>query len=101
MSLVIDSPQWALVGRNIDPRSSLDARNVYLGLVADKVNPYRNQNLHHSVWPILFVIFNLLPWLASPEFFIAVTLVMLGARAPLAEAFDDMLQPLVCDLHKL
>lgn len=101
MRSVIDSPQRASVGRDIDPAFARDARNVYLGLVADGVNPYGNQNFNHSMWPILIVIFNLPPWLASRKFFVALTLIMLGARAPIVEAFDFMLQPSVCDLLKL
>jgi hypothetical protein len=68
MRSVVDSEQWASV-KDIDPNFVNDDRNLYLGLVGDGVNPYGNQSVRHSSWPLLVVIYNLPPWLATRKFF--------------------------------
>lgn len=62
--------------------------NLYMGLVVDGVNPYGNEDLKHSMWPILVVIFILPPWLATRKFFVLLTLLILGKKAPSETTFD-------------
>jgi hypothetical protein len=51
---------------------------MYLGMVVDGVNPFGNQNLRHSTWPVLTVLYNLLPWLVARRFFILLSLIIPG-----------------------
>ena len=100
MRSVVDSPHWATVGE-IDPVFKREDRNLYLGLVADGVNPYRNQSTNYSMWPVLLVIYNLPPWLVTKFFFVSLSLLISGENAPSGEAFDVYLGPLVRDLLQL
>ena len=77
MRSVIDSPQWASVA-NIDPLFPTKDTNVYMGLVGDGVNPFGNQSVRHSSWPILIVLYNLPPWLATRKFFVSLSLIIPG-----------------------
>nr|GEU46401.1 hypothetical protein [Tanacetum cinerariifolium] len=63
-----DSQAW----RTIDEKFSKiakDPRNLRLGISADGVD-VNTGNRHHSVWPILSVIYNLPPWLCIKRKFI-------------------------------
>ncbi|GJY33251.1 hypothetical protein Tco_0417720 [Tanacetum coccineum] len=44
------------------PKIAEDTRNLRLGISADGVD-VNTRNKHHSVWPVLTVIYNLPPWL--------------------------------------
>jgi hypothetical protein len=44
-------------------------RNVKLGMVLDGVNPFSNQSLNHSTWPVVMLNYNLPPWLVTKRFF--------------------------------
>ena len=100
MRSVVDSPHWAAVGE-IDPVFKREDRNLYLGLVADGVNPYGNQSTNYSMWPVLLVIYNLPPWLVTKKKFVSLSLLIPGEKAPSGEAFDVYLGPLVRDLLQL
>jgi len=77
MRSAVDSLQWAAV-KDIDPNFVEEDRNVYLGLVGDGVNPFGNQSVKHSTWPLLVVIYNLPPWLATRKFFVSLTMIFPG-----------------------
>lgn len=100
MRSAVDSPQWAAVER-IDPTFKEEDNNVYMGLVADGVNPFGNQSSRYSMWPVLLVTYNLPPWLVSKKFFISLTLVIPGEKAPSPQSFDVFIAPLVRDLVRL
>jgi hypothetical protein len=76
MRYVLYSQQCSSV-REIDPTFSEKATNLYLGMAVDGVNPFGNQNLRHSTWPVLMVLYNL-PWLVARRFFISLSLVIPG-----------------------
>ena len=69
-----------------------------MGLIADGVNPFGNQSSKYSMWLVLLVLYNLLPWLVSKKFFISLALLIPGDKAPNGEAFDVFITPLVRDL---
>ena len=85
----------------IDPTFKQENRNLNLGMVANGVNFYGNQSTRYSMWPVLLVIYNLLLWFVAKKFFILLTLLILGEKAPKDEAFDVYMAPLVRDLLKL
>nr|GEV14520.1 hypothetical protein [Tanacetum cinerariifolium] len=58
-------PADSQASRTIDekfPKIAKDPRNLQLGISADGVD-VNTGNRHHSVWPVLSVIYNLPPWL--------------------------------------
>ncbi|KAJ9544721.1 hypothetical protein OSB04_024428 [Centaurea solstitialis] len=66
--------------RTIDnkfPEIANDPRNLRLGISADGVNVNRG-NKHHSVWPVLAVIYNLPPWLCMKRKCIMLSLLISG-----------------------
>ena len=100
MRSVIDSPQWAALD-NLPGNFGSAPTDLRLGLVADGICPYGNASSKHSTWPILVVIYNLPPWLASKKFFITLTILIPGEKAPTSETIDVFLRPLVEELKKL
>ena len=58
MCIVMDNEHYNDINYRY-PDFAEDPRNVQLGLVGDKVNPYGNQSNKHSTWPFLMVVNNL------------------------------------------
>ncbi|GJS90144.1 hypothetical protein Tco_0772780 [Tanacetum coccineum] len=56
-----DSQAWRTIDEKF-PEIAEDTRNLRLGISADGVD-VNTGNRHHSVWPVLTVIYNLPPWL--------------------------------------
>ncbi|GJR59971.1 hypothetical protein Tco_1502133 [Tanacetum coccineum] len=56
-----DSQAWRTIDEKF-PKIAKDTRNLRLGISADGVD-VNTGNRHHSVWPVLTVIYNLPPWL--------------------------------------
>ena len=100
MRSVIDSPQWAALN-NLPGGFGSAETDLRLGLVADGICPYGNASSKHSTWPILVVIYNLPPWLASKIFFITLAILIPGEKAPTSDTIDVFLRPLVDELLKL
>lgn len=100
MQSVVDSQQWAAVDR-IDSTFKEEANNLYMGMVANGVNPCGNQSTKYSMWPVLLVIYNLPPWLVSKKFFISLYFLIPGEKAPNGDAFDVFITPLVRDFLSL
>ncbi|GJZ43133.1 putative transposon, En/Spm-like protein [Tanacetum coccineum] len=86
--------------RTIDekfPKIAEDPRNLRLGISADGVD-VNTGNRHHSVWPVLTVIYNLPPWLCMKRKFIMLSVLISGYPG---NDIDVFLEPLVDDLHTL
>ncbi|GKD94170.1 hypothetical protein Tco_1374007, partial [Tanacetum coccineum] len=86
--------------RTIDekfPEIAEDTRNLQLGISADRVD-VNTRNRHHSVWPVLTVIYNLPPWLCMKRKFINLSILISGYPR---NDIDVFLEPLVDDLHTL
>ncbi|GJY58237.1 helitron helicase-like domain-containing protein, partial [Tanacetum coccineum] len=56
-----DSQAWRTIDEKF-PEIAKDPRNLWLGKLADGVD-VNSGTRHNSVWPVLFVIYNLPPWL--------------------------------------
>ncbi|GJX33266.1 hypothetical protein Tco_0243121 [Tanacetum coccineum] len=66
--------------RTIDkkfPKIVVDPRNLRLGISADGVD-VNSGTRHHSVWPVLPVIYNLPPWLCMKRKFIMLLVLISG-----------------------
>jgi hypothetical protein len=47
----------------LHPEFSADSRNMRLGLSSDGFNPFGNMSTSHSTWSVMFVPYNLSPWM--------------------------------------
>ena len=100
MHSVADSFQWREVNRMYPELKKL-SENLRLGLIADGVCPHGNQSSKHSTWIVLIAIYNFPPWLATKKFFLNLSLLIPGPRAPTSDTIDVYLRPLVRDLLHL
>nr|GEY90136.1 hypothetical protein [Tanacetum cinerariifolium] len=91
-----DSQAWRTIDEKF-PKIDEDPRNLRLGISADGVD-VKTENRHHSVWPVLTVIYNLPLWLCMKRMFIMLSVLILGY---LGNDIDVFLEPLVDDLHTL
>ncbi|GKB34251.1 putative transposase-associated domain-containing protein, partial [Tanacetum coccineum] len=81
----------------VTPEIAKDTRNLRLGISADGVD-VNTGNRHHSVWPVLTIIYNLPPWLCMKIKFINHSVLISGYPR---NDIDVFLEPLVDDLHFL
>lgn len=91
-----DSQAWRTIDEKF-PEIAEDPRNIRLGISADGVDVHTG-NRHHSVWPVLSVIYNLPPWLCMKRKFINLSVLISGYPG---NDIDVFLEPLVDDLHTL
>lgn len=91
-----DSQAWRTIDEKF-PKFAEDPRNLRLGISADGVD-VNSGNRHHSVWPVLSVIYNLPPWLCMKRKFIMLSVLISGYPG---NDIDVFLEPLVDDLHTL
>ena len=95
MKSVVDSKAWDHVN-NKWPWFSKEERNVRLGFALDGVNPFWNQSLSHSTWPVVMFNYNLPPWLVTKNFFM-----MLGKKSVTDKNVDVYMTPLIEELQEL
>ena len=69
-----------------------------LGLALDGVNPFRNQSLSHSTWPVVMLNYNLPPWLVTKNFFMMLTLLIPGKESVTDKNVDVYVAPLIEEL---
>ncbi len=100
MRSVVDSKAWNHVN-NRWPEFAKEERNVRLGLALDGVNPFRNQSLSHSTWPVVMLNYNLPPWLVTKNFFMMLTLLIPGKESVTEKNVDVYLAPLMEELQQL
>jgi hypothetical protein len=75
--------------------------HLRLALIADDVCAHGNQSSKHSTWVVLVAIYNFPGWLATKKFFLNLSLLIPGPKAPTSATIDVYLKPLVMDLLKL
>jgi len=97
---IVDSLQWTTV-HEIDPMFKEEEQNMDMHMVVDGVNPFANQSMWYSMWPMLLAIYNLLLWLVMKKFFISLVLLIPREKAPNGDNIDIFLAPPVHDLLKL
>ncbi|GKB62380.1 hypothetical protein Tco_0918566 [Tanacetum coccineum] len=88
--------EWRTIDEKF-PEIAEDPRNLQLGISANGVD-VNTRNRHHSVWPVLTVIYNLPPWLCMKRKFIMLSILISGYPR---NDIDVFLEPLVDDLHTL
>src|SRR5579875_885180 len=70
-------------------------------MALDGVNPFGNQLVSHSTWPVLLVNYNLPAWLVMKPFFIMLTLLIPRKESVTSENIDVYLIPLIEELLEL
>ena len=100
MKSVVDSLQWQEVSRLYPEFRNLSS-SLRLGLIADGVCPHGSQSSKHSTWIILLAIYNFPPWLCTKKFFLNLSILIPGPKAPTSETIDVYLKPLVRELLEL
>jgi hypothetical protein len=85
---------------NLHPDFSSDSRNIRLGLILDEFNPFGNMSTSHSTWPVMLVLYNLLPWMCMKQSSFILSLVISGPKSPRMD-IDVYLQPLIEELQEL
>ncbi|KAK9984633.1 hypothetical protein SO802_034158 [Lithocarpus litseifolius] len=95
----VDSEEWKEFDlQHLD--FALEPRNVRLGLAIDGFNPFGNLNNNYSMWPVIFIPYNLPPWLVMKESYFMLSLLILGPHQP-GNEIDIYLNPLVDELKEL
>ncbi|XP_076929363.1 uncharacterized protein LOC143593694 [Bidens hawaiensis] len=92
----VDSPAWAAIDDGYEFIKQ-DPRSLRLGIAANGVDVNRG-NRHHSVWPVLAVIYNLPPWLCMKRNLIMLSILISGTPG---NDIDVFLAPLIEYLQQL
>ncbi|XP_028077604.1 uncharacterized protein LOC114279550 [Camellia sinensis] len=82
------------------PTFFVEPRHERLGLATDGFNLFRNISTSYSMWPVLLMPYNLLPWKYMKEPFLMMSMIIPGPSAPRRD-IDVYLQPLVEELMNL
>ncbi|KAL6200627.1 hypothetical protein ACLB2K_030408 [Fragaria x ananassa] len=75
MRHLADAASWKLVNEKW-PSFGADPRNLRLALSTDGFNPFSGQNSKYSCWPVILVIYDLLPWLIMKRKHMMLTLLI-------------------------
>lgn len=94
-----DSDEWKEFNTQY-PEFALEPRNVRLGLAIDGFNPFGNMNNSYSLWPVIFIPYNLPPWLVIKDPFCFMSLLIPGESQPEID-IDVYMRPLVDELNDL
>ena len=82
------------------PVFALKPRNVRFGLATDGFNPFGNMNNNYSMWPVILIPYNLLPWLVMKEPYFMLFLLIPSPHQS-GNEIDIYLKPLVDELKEL
>ena len=74
------------------PDFAFEPRNVRLGLATDGFNHFGNIN-NYSMWHVIFIPYNLPPWLVMKESYFMLSLLIPGPHQP-ENDIDIYLKPL-------
>ncbi|MED6225685.1 hypothetical protein PIB30_117481 [Stylosanthes scabra] len=77
-----------------------DPRNVRLGLGSDGFNPFGAMRTNYSVWPVVLIPYNRLPWECMKPTSLILSMIIPGAKMP-GNNIDVYLQPLIEELKEL
>ena len=100
MECVPDSKAWKHIV-SLDGNFTVEQRNIRLEMALDGMNPFSNQSLSHSTWPVLLVNYNLPAWLVTKPFFIMLALLIPGKENVTSENIDGYLAPVIEELLEL
>ena len=99
MRHLVDSLAWKNFD-NVHPSFALEPRNVRLDLASDGFNHFGNMSISYSMWPVVLIPHNLLPWMCMKQTFFMLSLLTFGPTTP-GNNIDIYLQPLIDELNDL
>ena len=74
-------------------------QNVRLSLASDGFNPFGNMSISYNMWPVIFIPYNLPPWMCMKQIFFMLSLLIPSPTA-LGNDIDIYLQPLIDELNE-
>jgi hypothetical protein len=83
------------------PDFATDPRNIRFGLATDGFNPFLNKTCICCTWPVLLLVSNLPPWMATKQFFMLLALLIPSKEQVKSKNIDVYLQPLIDELQEL
>ena len=75
----VDRPTWKTLDSKWTDFSN-DPHNVQVAMAVDGFNPFGSLISTHSVWLVVIVTYNLLPWLCMKRSFCLLSLLILGPK---------------------
>jgi hypothetical protein len=60
------------------PAFAIDPRNIKFGLATNGFNPFSDKTCIWSTWPVMLLVYNLPPWMATKQFFMLLALLNPG-----------------------
>ena len=95
-----DSPAWQTFD-HCHSDFAKDCRNIRLGLVSDRFNPFKSMNPPHSTWLVILIPCNLHPWMCMKYIsYFMLSLLIPGPYSP-RNNIDIYLQSLIKELIEL
>ena len=95
---VHDSKAWKHVN-DLWPHFANEPRNIRFGLAMDGVNPFRQNRVSHSTWPVLLMNYNIPHWVAIKKGHVFLSLIIPGPKA--CKNPDVFMAPLIEELQEL
>jgi hypothetical protein len=83
------------------PYFTMEPHNVRLGLATDGVNPFGVQRSNWSIWLVVMLNYNILPWLTTKKHFVTLSLIIPRPWFIMGEHFDVYLEFLLDELKML
>ena len=96
-------PVYSLAWQNlnkVNPSFALDPQNVRFGLVSDGFNHFENMSISYSMWPMILIPYNLLPWTCMKQTFFILSLLIPNPTVPKND-IDIYLKLLIDELNDL
>jgi hypothetical protein len=90
---VADSKAWMHIDNNW-PDFAADLKNIRFGLATVGFNSFSDKTCIWSTWPVMLLVYNLPPWMATKRFFMLLALLIPGKEQVKSENIDVYLQPL-------
>jgi hypothetical protein len=78
----------------------VDRRNIRFALSTNEMNPFGENGIVHSTWPVILVMYNILTWLCHKRKYLMVFILIQGPKQDDMN-IDVLLEPLMEDMAKL
>jgi hypothetical protein len=91
--------QW----KNFDlqyPEFSVESRNIRFPLSTDGMNPFGENRIVHSTWPVILVMYNIPTWLCHKRKYLMLSILIQGPKQAGID-IDVFLESLMEDMAKL
>jgi hypothetical protein len=94
-----DGEAWKHFNR-VHPQSSVESRNMHLGLCTDKFIPFKLFVAPYSCWSAILAVYNLAPRICMRSEFMFLSMVIPDPNSPI-QNIDVYLHPLIDELKQL